>query len=631
MAQEKISVIYDFVDRGGSGISSAIGGLASLGAAAAKIGVAGLAAAGAAMAAAGIAAINLGSDAEEMQGKFDVVFATMGKEVTANLDLFAAQVGRSKFELRGFAAGLGDTFKPMGFTEQAAADMATQVTKLAVDLGSFNNMETGEALQRLQSGLIGNHENLLTFGVRINEAILKEELFRMGAHRMTGAALEQAKAQARLNLIIAGTVDAQGDAARTSGSFANQMRGLRATIFDAGTEIGLTLLPMVTPLVTKFGELAKVGATRLVPVFEGMSDAVLRFFDLNSKGMPIVANVKTLIDALGDAVGLPPELTAKLSAFGGALAQMFIDMSNGVPKIEAMTVAFSKVATPEQQQSVSEFSKKALDAISAVQGIGENSATIFGIASERIGGLANQSRTLFQILSRNGQESKTALGGISTLLVEELTPAFGEFGKIVLPIIERWHGVLTTVLRAIFGTSAAIDENLTPAITTNGEKVSGWAKAFFTVKDAIISIMERGANLISFLDGALTAAVVAIVGQFDLWAGVITTIIGFVDTLIEKLTQVANGFAGAAAQGGVGGGAEPLNQLDLGLPSAGGSGFGAPNAGGVSQPSSGKAGKGGGQGKAAGGVTNIMNVNTNASSMNVQNGFNLMNAQAGGI
>jgi len=31
------------------------------------------------------------------------------------------------------------------------------------------------------------------------------------------------------------------------------------------------------------------------------------------------------------------------------LAQMFIDMSNGVPKIEAMTVAFSKVATPEQQ------------------------------------------------------------------------------------------------------------------------------------------------------------------------------------------------------------------------------------------------------------------------------------------
>jgi len=217
------------------------------------------------------------------------------------------------------------------------------------------------------------------------------------------------------------------------------------------------------------------------------------------------------------------------------------------------------------------------------------------------------------------------------LLVEELTPAFGEFGKIVLPIIERWHGVLTTVLRAIFGTSAAIDENLTPAITTNGEKVSGWAKAFFTVKDAIISIMERGAKLISFLDGALTAAVVAIVGQFDLWAGVITTIIGFVDTLIERLTQVANGFAGAAGQGGVGGGAEPRNQLDLGLPSAGGSGFGAPNAGGVSQPSSDKAGKGGGRGKAAGGVTNIMNVNTNASSMNVQNGFNLMNAQAGGI
>ena len=205
----------------------------------------------------GAAAIKAASDAEEMGAKFDTVFSTVGTSVKRDIDAFADSVGRSTYELRGMAATAGDLFKPLGFTEQAAGDLSVRLTQLAVDLSSFYNMTQDEALSRLTSSLVGNHETARAFSVIINEATLKQELHRIGAEKLTGAALEQAKVQARLNLIIAGTADAQGDAERTSGSFANQMRRLGGELNMLGVEMGNILLPVATDLVAKLSRITK--------------------------------------------------------------------------------------------------------------------------------------------------------------------------------------------------------------------------------------------------------------------------------------------------------------------------------------------------------------------------------------
>ena len=205
---------------------------------------------------AGGALIKAAADAEEMQGMFDTVFSKVGGKVTNDLAKFGKEVGRSRFELMGMAAQFGDTLKPIGFTEEAAGDLSVQLTKLATDLGSFKNMPMEEALQRLQGTLIGSHENALKFGVIINENVLKQELFRMGADKLTGSQREQAKVQARINLLMAGTTDAQGDALRTSESFTNQLRGLKATLSEIAVEMGNHLLPFATELVVKLRSLA---------------------------------------------------------------------------------------------------------------------------------------------------------------------------------------------------------------------------------------------------------------------------------------------------------------------------------------------------------------------------------------
>ena len=241
-------------------------------------------------------AVSMGSDAQEMLAKFGVVFANTSDQLTADLQKIATETGRSRFELMEMASTFGDTLKPMGFTEEAAAATSAELVALATDLSSFNNMPMDEALRRLQGTLVGSHENALAFGVVINENTLKAEMAAQGWDKLTGAELEAMKVQARINLLMAGTVDAQGDAIRTSESWANQTRALKATLSDAATEIGLKLLPALTPLL---GALIKLA-----------NDAVPHVINIIDKMIPVIENmagnfntkVVPAIKAFGDIV-----------------------------------------------------------------------------------------------------------------------------------------------------------------------------------------------------------------------------------------------------------------------------------------------------------------------------------------
>jgi hypothetical protein len=230
--------------------------------------------------AAGAAALKVASDASEMQDKFDIVFANVGGKVKDDLNAFASEVGRSRFELQGMASSLGDILKPLGYTEEAAGEMSVEMVKLVTDLASFNDMPMDEALGRLKGTLVGSHENALAFGVVINENVLKAEMAEKGWDKLTGAAFEQAKVQARVNLLLAGTSDAQGNAALTSDSLANRTRALQAAMKDTGVELGTLLIPamqtivgVVSSAVNWFGDLSPA-MQKVVVVTAGVAAAV---------------------------------------------------------------------------------------------------------------------------------------------------------------------------------------------------------------------------------------------------------------------------------------------------------------------------------------------------------------------
>lgn len=295
-------------------------------------------------------AVSLGSDAEEMMGKFGVVFADTGDAVARSLDEFAASAGRSKFALRGMAAEFGDTLKPMGFAEEEAANLSVQLSELAVDLGSFNNMEADEALRRLQGTLIGSHENALAFGVVINENTLKAELAAQGWDKLSGAALEQAKVQARINLLMRGTTDAQGDAIRTAGGWANQTRRLTSILTDFGTEVGQKILPVITPLLARFTDLGVGVLPQLLVGFEQILGQIvslaMALIEWDTATLPLLATLETLwgqvmavVEPVASAVGSFVDWQDVLVALGVVVASIVIPALGSVVAAAAPVVA----------------------------------------------------------------------------------------------------------------------------------------------------------------------------------------------------------------------------------------------------------------------------------------------------
>ena len=58
--------------------------------------------------------------------------------------------------------------------------------------------------------------------------------------------------QARLNLLLAGTSDAHGDATKTSGSFANTTKALNSALNELSVDVMTPMLPKLTKMVEGF-------------------------------------------------------------------------------------------------------------------------------------------------------------------------------------------------------------------------------------------------------------------------------------------------------------------------------------------------------------------------------------------
>lgn len=263
---------------------------------------------GTAVLAAGAASLQMAGDVEEAGAKFDTVFGDQAKTVGDNLDAFAESVGRNRFELRRFAGDLGDTFTPLGFAAEESARLSEQVTKLAVDLASFNNLSEADVARSLQSALVGNTENLLQFGVVANEAAIKQKALELGLQGVNGQLTAQEKAQAILALTIEGTTAAQGDALRTADSFTNQQRKLVAQLQETAIATGTELIPAANEMLVIFNDLATGAAPLLIQGVEGIVPALqvaTRGFGLLTKSgsefEQFQENVQAIVDSSASA------------------------------------------------------------------------------------------------------------------------------------------------------------------------------------------------------------------------------------------------------------------------------------------------------------------------------------------
>lgn len=195
-------------------------------------------------------AIQAAADAEEMRNKFATVFGESSKFAKEWADNFASEVGRSSTVLQGFAADTQSLLVSSGLQKQAAADLSTSLTQLALDWASFSNVQDPQAINAFQKALLGENEALKGVGLALSQAEVQAELYRMGVTESWNEVDRATKAQATYNLLVQKTAEAHGDLAKTSGSATNQMKAVGAAFHDIQVIVGQQLLPMFTPLVS---------------------------------------------------------------------------------------------------------------------------------------------------------------------------------------------------------------------------------------------------------------------------------------------------------------------------------------------------------------------------------------------
>ena len=396
--------------------------------------------------------IAVASEGQETMGKFSVVFAENAAVMEAWSDKTASAMGVSETAMAGMLSGMQDLLVPMGVLPDSAEGMSKSLSTLAIDLGSFNNMSTDQVIGDLQSAMTGSGDVMKKYGVILSAAAVNQELLNMGMDPKT--ATEAAKAQARLTIIMAGTTAAQGDAIRTSGSFANQMKSLKATVVDVASVLGGALVDDLAGVVGSLRD----GAKSVKDFMKGNSELVR----VGMLAAAAIGGIGIAIVALG---GGAIAAGAVLGGFATIISTVVATVSFLLTPIGLVVIAIAALAggfvyaAYESGQLVNIF-----DAVMA------SMKDLFAIAKTTFGGISTA-------ISNGNWAGAAAIAwaGVKAAFWTGLDGAYGAVTTIVPAI---WESFKSLFSRLVSGASAAISTII--SIITNPFDAAAAVKDFFS-------------------------------------------------------------------------------------------------------------------------------------------------------
>jgi len=197
------------------------------------------------------------SKAQETQSKFDTVFRHNAEAANKWANDYAGAIGRSREEIKRYMAELQDTFVPLGYARDESEKLSKNLLQLAIDVASFNNAADQDVLRDLTSALVGSHRAVAKYGIIINETELKQEALNKGIIKQKREMTNAEKVMARMSIMFRSTADAQCDAVRTGGSYANKVKAMAGAWSDLKVSMGEDFLPVATKTVSNLEKLTR--------------------------------------------------------------------------------------------------------------------------------------------------------------------------------------------------------------------------------------------------------------------------------------------------------------------------------------------------------------------------------------
>ena len=254
--------------------------------------------------------VEVASSVEEMQNKFDVVFGDMRDEVDKWTQEYSDAIGRNKNDIKTYLADQQNLLVGFGMTRQAGAEMAEQMTSLALDLASFGNMDETASVNAMTKAVMGESEAAKTLGAVLNDSTRAQAMATLGLKGTYDKLDQLTKMQVNYQAILQQSPDAIGDCKRSLDSYESTKKRYIAKLKEIKTIVGQFFLPT-------YQKILSIGA----------------------KGLTMVRDWLQKLTDLTDKLGGSQRVLAVLTA---AFTAMLVAMN--LKKIGAAITGFTKLA-----------------------------------------------------------------------------------------------------------------------------------------------------------------------------------------------------------------------------------------------------------------------------------------------
>lgn len=436
----------------------------------------------------GKSAINLASDLQEAQNVVDVAFGSMSDKANAFAQSALKNYGLAELSAKKYSSTFMSMAKGMGLATDDATNMSLALTGLVGDVSSFYNIEQDLAATKLKGIFTGESEALKDLGVVMTEANLEAYALAKGFNKSMKEMTQAEKVALRYQYVTEQLSLAQGDFARTSDSWANQIRVLKETFNSLSSIIGEFLIKGLTPFVQKLNDILQ----RLLAIAQA------------AKSLFLVSDAaEEITDTATDAAGAQEEVTDAVEGTGEAIADNLASfdelniMNDESTGGDGASNVFDGLPTDEDTKvEVGEGSTVSPDLTKALLKIKEILEPIISLILTLRELVGTGLKKVFEVLS-------PIIEGLLALL-KQLLGIFGDFAgsvKDMQSVEEFFSGLIDTVEQA----ATAIIETLAELIPQLVQIITNIVVALVkAIASNIPKLVNSIVNLVKELLGALT-------------------------------------------------------------------------------------------------------------------------------
>ena len=438
-------------------------------------------------------AIELASDIEETQNVVETAFGNLTYMVEDFADTAIEKLGLSRLAAKQMASTYMAMGKGIGVADKASAEMAINATARVADIMSFYNLSADRANTMMKAVWTGETESFKAIGVVMTEANLQNFAYTQGINKKIAAMTEAEKVQLRYQYVMAQTALAEGDFAKTSGSWANQVRMLSEKWKELLSILGGGLIQVLTPAI----QLLNVVMSKLIAFANTLSSVFSSLFGTTKKQ---IAEQKQAAAVTAGAAKSTDALAKSTKKAGQEAKKAGKEAKNASAGFDTLNILST--------------SDSSADTSSSDSGTGGDSGAFGGGAVAEMIDPSQTESLMDEVKNKIAEKVEEIKGYLSTTFA----PTLESIKSNVLPQVEN----LKTTFKGIFS------------------DVSGWGDPFldYITNTFMPSVALRLSNLSVVAGGALESLNMVI---SDLWGTAFAPFFeSFITEGLPRITEFGN-------------------------------------------------------------------------------------------